>query len=153
MRFLALFVDDRGSAIEYAQERLDEVDNRITSIQRAEAVGMDIDERPTVVRSPYNQDPEGFYDIVADDWGLPEIYTVELDGDAFYTFDSELTGGFEACGVEFRRDSVLHADTLEAVTDPELRDEVERMFNRRGTESRETEATEELKKIVKQKPK
>ena len=154
MRFLDLFVQDRDSAIDYAQEMLDDVDNRITAIRRAEAVGMDIDERPTVARERFESDPESFYDEVESTWAAPEIYAVELRDDPFYVFDSDTlqsNAEFEIAGVTFTTDDVLYADSLEQVADPSVRDDVRAAYRRDNQNPRETEATEELKKIVKKK--
>jgi hypothetical protein len=150
-RFLSLFKQDPELARQYAQELLDDADDRITSIRRAEAVGMDIEEVPAVRRSRAEVDPENFYDVVSEEWSMPEIYTVEMDGDAFYVFDTRLQANFAACGIEFSHDDVLYADSLETAA-PEVAEDVRRAFGRRNQdEMRETEATETLKEIVKKK--
>jgi len=154
MRFLALFVEDRETAIQYAQEKLDAVDDRITAIRRAEAVGMDLDDRPTVAREPFESDPESFYDEVSATWDAPEIYAVELRDTPFYVFDYDTRFAGSSCeiaGVEFTPSDVLYADSLEQVTDAELADDVRSAYRRDGQNPRETEATEELKKLVKKK--
>jgi len=118
VRFLTLFEEDTELAREYAQELLDDGDDRITSIRRAENVGMDLDGIPEVYRAPADSDPENFYETVSDSWMHPEIYTVEMDGDRFYAFDTELEGAdFNVAGVRFHADSVLYADSLNAVDD------------------------------------
>lgn len=153
VRFLTLFEQDVELAREYAQDLLDSGDDRITSIRRAEEVGMDLDGIPDIYRAPADTDPENFYETVSDSWMLPEIYTVEMEGERFYTFDSDLEGGeFNAAGTRFHADSVLHANSLSPVEEPELRDDIRRALQNRGSNGRrETEATEELKKIVKKK--
>lgn len=153
MKFLDFFHQDPEIARDYAQELLDDADDRITAIQRAEEVGMDINGIPSVERSPATTDPADFYDAVSDGWHLPEIYRVEYDGEEYYTFETDLIGSFEAAGVSFGYDSVLVADSLEPV-DEALRQEVRNAFEARRTDNnRQTEATEELKKIIKKKKK
>lgn len=153
VRFLRLFEQDADLAREYAQELLDNGDDRITSIRRAEKVGMDLDGVPDIYRQPHDNDPENFYDEVSSTWSLPEIYTVEMNGESFYAFQTDLRGQFRVCGIEFSHDDVLFADSLSRVTDTELRSDVVRALNNRnrGDGRRETEATNELKKIVKKK--
>lgn len=153
VRFLTLFEQNPELAREYAQDLLDSGDDRVTSIKRAEAVGMDLDGIPEVYRAPADTDPENFYETVSDSWMHPEIYTIEMEGDRFYTFDTDLEGGdFNVAGVRFHANSVLHADSLTPVEDEELYDDVRRALANRGSDGRrETEATEELKKIVKKK--
>lgn len=152
VNFLALFKQDTELAIEYAQEKLDDGDDRITSVRRAEAIGMDLDAMPDVRREPSPNDPENFYEAVATNWMLPEIQTVELHGNEYYAFDTRLTGEFEVEGVRFNSDDILHADSLEPVTDSELRQNVQSAFRRgNGDARRETQATDELKKIIKKK--
>lgn len=151
--FLRLFEQDPDHAIQYAQEILDDGDERITSIQRAEATGMDIDEVPTVRREPSPDDPQGFYESVASRWDAPEIYLVEVDGNHYYAFETSF-GTFEVDGLEVGNGDVIYADGLDYVSDEEEARVVNQAFNRRNAESsRRTEATEELKKIVKKKKK
>lgn len=149
--FLRVFEQNTEAAIEYAQERLDAVDDRITAVRRAEAIGMDMDEVPTVSRYQSDADPEAFYETIASDWTYPEIYTIEYSDSEFYTFETRFDGEMEAEGVRFHTDDVLRADSLDPVTDPDLESEVRRALNRRGDTNRETEATEELKKVLKKK--
>lgn len=151
--FLGLFDQDPEMAIEYAQEVLDDADDRITSLRRAEAMGLDLDDQPRVAREPAEADPEEFYQTVAEDWALPEIYTVELDGQEFYSLNTDRSWfqTLEAAGVEFDPDAVIYADTLEEVNNQEVLNEVERAIHRRQEARRETEATDELKKLVKKK--
>jgi len=151
MKFLDFFHQDPEIARDYAQELLDDADDRITAIKRAEEVGMDINGIPSVERSPSQADPADFYDAVTEGWHLPEIYRVEYDGEEYYTFESDLRGSFEAGGVQFYHDSVLYADSLDEV-DEVLASEVRSAFDaRRSENNRQTEATEELKKIIKKK--
>lgn len=151
VRFLKLFDYSTEKAIEYAQEVLDEGDDRITAIKRAEAVGMDIEEVPTVERERYAGD-DSFFDMVRNTWAAPEIYHVEYLGEHYYVFDSEIDATIEAGPIEFHPEDVVRASSLEAVENDELADEVRTAFRRRNEGSpRETEATEELKKIVKKK--
>ena len=151
MKFLDFFHQDPEIARDYAQELLDDTDDRITAIQPAEAVGMDISGIPAVERSAATADPADFYEAVSDGWHLPEIYRVEYDGDEYYTFETDLVGGFEAAGVSFAHDSVLYADSLDAADEDEA-EEVRNAFDaRRSENNRQTEATEELKKIIKKK--
>jgi hypothetical protein len=152
VRFLSLFKQESELAYEYAQELLDDADERITAIKRAEAVGMDIDNMPVIERAPCPDDPEQFYEAVASEWSLPEIHYVSFNDGNFYIFESEFDATFEAAGVEFHPEEVLYADTLESVSDPQLCDDVRRAYERHGDEERRaTEATDELKKIVKKK--
>lgn len=149
-RFLRLFEQEADLAIEYAQEVLDDGDDRITSIKRAESTGMDIEDIPSISREPVS-DSEEFFQTMIDSWALPEIYQVELGGEHFYRFESEMDAELEVEGIEFETNDVLHADTLE-VANQELAEDVSRAFQRRHNESsRETDATKELKKIVKKK--
>jgi hypothetical protein len=154
VKFLRLFEQSPDAAREYAQEVLDDADDRITSVRRAEAVGMDIDSVPTVERSPYSENPEAaeFYEAVEERWTAPEIYRINHDDGTYYIFESRLEGEFEVAGVTFTDRDILRADTLEAIEDAERRDDIRRAYNRHGNdEIRETEATNELKKIVKKK--
>jgi len=150
-KFLAFFHEDPSIARDYAQELLDDADDRITAIKRAEKVGMDLAGLPTVQREPLSESQD-FYETVADGWAMPEIYQVTLDDQRFYLFDSRLDGEFEANGVGFHTDDVLWADTLNVVTESSIIDDVRRAYNTRNQdESRTTEATDELKKIMKKK--
>lgn len=154
VKFLRLFEQEPDAAVQYAQEVLDDADDRVTSIRRAEATGMDIETIPTVDRQPSEEDPENFFDAVANDWSMPEIHRVSFDGQDFYYFETELRPSyeFEADGVEFRADQILRADSLNPVQEPTLADDIERAYQHRlGDNPRETEATKELKKIVKKK--
>lgn len=152
VEFLRAFKQSPEAAQEYAQGILDDADDRITSIRRAESVGMDIDAVPSVRRAQPDCDPEGFYEEVEDTWEYPEIYLVQYEEQPYYMFESRLPGTFQVHGVEFSADSVLYADTLEQVTDDELRHELRRVYDHHGSDGiRQTEATEELKKIVKKK--
>jgi hypothetical protein len=150
-KFLAFFHEDPSIARDYAQELLDDADDRITSIKRAEKVGMDLAGIPTVQREPIPES-ESFFEAVRSGWGYPEIYQVTLDGERFYIFDSQLEGEFEVNGVSFRPSDVLWADSLDVVTDSELIDDARRAYNMRDQDGgRTTEATDELKKIMKKK--
>jgi hypothetical protein len=153
VRFLRLFEQDTEEAIRYAQEILDDADERITAVKRAEAVGIDIEGMPTIEREAAEQDPEHFYDEVSSEPFLPQIFRVDYRGTQFYTFETQMQNvDFEYAGVQFSDDSVLRADTLEHVVDESLRDDIRRALDRRGSEdTRETEATQELKKIIKKK--
>jgi hypothetical protein len=151
VKFLRLFEQSPEAAREYAQEVLDDADDRITSIKRAEAVGMDIDEVPTVERRAA-EDSQDFFETVRDSWAAPEIHTVNHDDGTFYVFESRINDTFEIEGVEFSPEDVLDATSLDPVDDRERRDDIHRAFNRYGhDETRETEATNELKEIVKKK--
>lgn len=153
-KFLRLFEGDPEWAIEYAQERLDEADDRLTSVKRAEAVGVAMEDMPVLERSMADSDPEAFYETVRDSWGAPNIYHVRYADDSFYAFESRLSGEFNVDNIVFTDDDVLRADTLEPVTDEEIREQIEVAITRDGrSDLRETEATEELKKIVKKKKK
>jgi hypothetical protein len=151
VKFLRLYEQSPDEAIQYAQELLDEGDNRITSIRRAEAIGMDLEGMPIIEREPAEEDPENFYERVADDWAAPQIYTVEYAGQTFYTFESRMDGEIEIDGVRFNTDDVLYADSLNQVSEADLADNVRRALNRRGEQRRETDATNELKKVLKKK--
>lgn len=151
-KFLRLFEQSTDMAVEYAQEVLDDADDRITAIRRAEAVGMDIDSVPVVERDAYPGDPENFFERIRNDWGYPEVYHVEYGDNNYYVFESRLEGDFEVAGVTFTPNDIVRADELTVVHDPEEHDEVRAAFERRNANvGRETEATEELKKIVKKK--
>lgn len=152
MNFLRIFEYSTETAIEYAQEVLDDADDRITAIQRAENIGMDIENIPTVERNRCPDDPIGFYDAVRSEWAAPEIYHIEYEGTSYYAFESQIDDTLEIEGVAFSPDDVLYADELTRVADSSLADEVRSAFQfRNGDATRETEATEELKKIVKKK--
>lgn len=150
-RFLRLFEQSTDAAIEYAQEVLDDADDRITAVQRAEAVGMEIEEMPEVRRRPA-EETEDFYETLENGWHFPEIYQVEYDGRSFYVLESRLSGSWEYDGFEFTADDIIYADELEIVEDEMYANEVRSAYSRSAAESsRETEATEELKKIIKKK--
>lgn len=154
VRFLRAFEQDPDEAVEYAQQVLDDADERITAIRRAEATGMDIEGVPIIERSPHEEDPEHFFEEVQEQWALPEIYHVEYGDSAFYTFNSVMDAEWEVAGVTFSENDVIRADELEHVADETLAAEVRTVFeNRRDGSSprRETDATHELKKIVKKK--
>lgn len=152
-RFLSLFEQSEELAIEYAQELLDSGDDRITSVKRAEKIGMDIEDVPQVEREPVPETAD-FFGTVREGLMYPEIHTVQHDGDFFYVLDSQhsyVTGvevGNEE--VRFSANDVLYADTLEQADD-DIGDEVMRMYNRVENTFRETEATKTLKQIVKEK--
>lgn len=151
-RFLRLFEQDTDLAIQYAQEVLDDGDDRITSIKRAEATGMHIEQIPDVRREPAPDDPENFYSEVENLWAAPEIYLVELGGTRYYTFESNIDGEFTVAGRSVSPGTVLYADSLNPVEEEETRSDVVLALQRRDAESlRETEATDELKEIVKKK--
>lgn len=149
--FLRRFEQSTDAAIEYAQEILDDGDDRITSIARAENIGMDLEGIPIIEREQAEEDPENFYSIVEDIWAAPQIYTVEYAGQTFYAFESQMDGEMEVDGVTFHTNDVLYADSLNSVEEPDLADNVRRALNRRGESRRETEATDELKKVLKKK--
>lgn len=152
--FLRAFEQSPEAAREYGQEILDEGDDRITSIRRAEAVGMDINDIPVVLREAHPDDPENFFEEVRSEWHLPEIHQVEYNGNNYYVFETDLRGTWEVSGVTFAHDSVLIADELEQVSNETVAEDVIRAFdarNRSDGPTRETEATHELKKIVKKK--
>lgn len=152
--FLRAFEQSPEAAREYGQRVLDEGDERITSILRAEAVGMDISDIPVVKREPHPEDPEHLFEEMDGVWYLPEIHQVEYNDTGYYVFDTEMEGEWEVSGVEFAHDSVLIADELEELNDPGLAEEIRRAFEARHRSdgpARETEATHELKKIVKKK--
>lgn len=152
VKFLRIFEDSPDEAVRYAQAILDEGDDRITAIKRAEAAGMDIDTVPTIEREPAPEDDYGFFEEVADRWDAPEIHHVRMDDSSFYVFDSSLDGTFEIDGHEVNPGEPVWADSINPVNDEEVSDTILRAFNRRGTsEERHTEATEELKKIIKKK--
>lgn len=151
VKFLRLFEQSPEAAREYAQEVLDDADDRITSIRRAEAVGMDIDEVPTVSREPHPES-ESFFEEVADSWHAPEVYRINRDDGDYYLFNSDMEGTLEIAGEEIRTNGVVFAGTLEPVEDSERVNDIQRSYQRHGhDEIRETEATNELKKIVKKK--
>lgn len=151
--FLRAFEQSEDAAVEYAQELLDDGDDRITAIRRAEAVGMDIEDMPEVRNAPSEDDPENFYEQVATDWSLPEIYTIHYNGNDFYFLESQMVGEIEVADTTVEANDLLFADELSPVDDPELQNEVERAYMRytSQTEHRETQATETLKDIIKKK--
>lgn len=152
-KFLTIFENSTEKAIEYAQEVLDDGDDRITSIQRAEAIGMDLDDAGRVMNEQYGGDPENFYEEVSSSWAAPEIYHVEYDDEHFYTFETNLdVDEFAISNVEFNPNEIFWAESLDPVQDDEYAEEVQRVAERvRRNNTRETEATDELKKIVKKK--
>lgn len=150
--FLRLFEQDVNTATEYAQELLDDGDDRITAIKRAEATGMDIDGIPTVSRQPSPTDPEQFYEQVSSRWSHPEVYRVSFGDTDYYVFESRMDGEFEAAGTTFNTDDVLYASTLERVQNETIAEDARNAFQQRESANpRQTEATEELKKIIKKK--
>lgn len=152
VEFLRAFEQSPDAAREYAEGVLEDADDRLTSLRRAESVGMDIEDVPIVRREQPECDPEQFFATVESEWYYPEIYAMEYNDTTFYLFESRLQGTFEVEGVEFSPSDVLYADSLNPVDDSSTRAEVNRAYNRRGSEGmRETEATEELKKLVKKK--
>lgn len=151
-RFLRLFEQDTDLAIQYAQEVLDDGDDRITSIKRAEATGMHIEDIPDVRREPAPEDPENFYSEVESEWAAPQIYLVEIGGERYYAFDSNIDGEFEVNGITVQPNTALYVDSLNRVQDQDVEEDVVLALQRRDAESlRETEATDELKEIVKKK--
>lgn len=152
MRFLDLFDEDPDLARQYAQEILDSGDDRLTAVRRADATGMDLTGEPTVAQEPANSDPEEFYETVANEWAAPNIYTVRVEDSEFYLLDSDLNGEVPVNGEQVPANSVLYADTIDPVEDEALLDDVRTAFQRRhASNNRETEATEELKKVIKKK--
>lgn len=150
VKFLRIFETSPEEAVRYAQAVLDSGDDRVTAIKRAEAVGMDIERVPQVGREPVADDG-GFYQEVAERWDAPQIYRVSLDEDDYYAFESDFNGTFEVDGVEVGSDVVVHAETQTPLEGNEA-DEVLRAFTSRNSQQeRETEATHELKKIIKKK--
>lgn len=152
--FLRAFEQSTDAAIEYAQEVLDNGDDRITSIKRAEKVGMDIENVPTVERRQDPNDPENFYERVVNAWHLPEIRRVEHQDTGFYILESSNydDGTFMFDGIPVPANGILYADSLEPVEDDVLRQEVNSILNRgSGQSRRETEATNQLKEIIKKK--
>lgn len=150
VKFLRLFEQDTEAAIQYAQEILDSGDDRVTSIRRAEAVGMDIEDMPAFRRSPFEESEE-FFEEVRDSWSLPEIWHVSCDDGEFYLFQSRLDTEFSVNGVEFRPDDILYADSLDHVSDEELHSTIRKSFARRNESTNETEATQVVKDIIKKK--
>lgn len=157
IRFMRLFEQDPDNAIEYGQELLNNGDERLTSIKRAEEVGMDIETRPTVVREPAENDPDEFFQRVEGVWELPEIYHIvmpsaDVDAEHFYAFDSRLNTTFQVGNVTANPDAVLYADTLEPVEDESVADEIRRSLNTRNRGApRKTAATDVVKDAVKKK--
>lgn len=152
-KFLRAFEQSPEAAREYGQRVLNDADDRITSILRAEAVGMDIGDIPLVNREPHPDDPENFYEEVASRSWLPEIHQVEYGSEHYYVFDTQMEGSWEVADVTFSHDDVIIASELEIPEDPVV-EEVRRAYdvtNRADGPERETEATHELKKIVKKK--
>lgn len=157
IRFLRLFEQDPDNAIEYGQELLNEGDERLTSVKRAEAVGMDMEATPTVIREGADEDPEDFFQRVRNTWELPEIYhivmpDVDTDTEHFYAFDSRLNTTFQVGNVTATPHDVLYADTLEPVEESEIAEEIRRSLNARNRGSpRKTAATEVVEDAVKKK--
>lgn len=149
-RFLALFEREPEQAREYAQELLNDGDGRITSIKRAEAIGIDIDEQPVVESSPIPETEELFRTL--DNAPVyPDVVTVRHDDGDFYVTESDFHGTFDVQGNPVPANGVVDARTLDVVSD-ELAEDVVRVMQRHDTnELRTTEATDELKKIVKKK--
>jgi hypothetical protein len=113
---------------------------------------MDIDAVPTVERSPATDSTADFFETVANSWSAPTIHTVNLDGESFYLFESRMDGEFGVDGMRIHTDDILYAHDLDPVEDEQLRERVQQGFVRNNSdEVRETEATDELKKIVKKK--
>lgn len=152
VEFLERFFADTDDAIQFAQEVLDEGDERITAIKRAEAVGMDIESMPEISRDTARTDTSDFFYHVQESFHTPDIFYVQFDDGEFYQLDSSLSGEVEIQGETYSANGVIWADSLEPVTDEERRDEVQRAFQNQARENqRETEATEELKKVLKKK--
>jgi hypothetical protein len=148
--FLHYFEQDPDLAIEYAQDVLDSADDRITSIQRAEAVGMGLEDMPSVHREPPTDGDRDWFETVAGSARYPRIYTIEYQGDTFFAFNSDIQTTVEIAGIEFNpQEDVLWADDVEPVDDTDYAEEIQRAFAQNGSEQRETDATKELKKIVK----
>lgn len=149
-KFLYIFEADPDVAIQYAQELLDDGDERITAIKRAEAVGMDIDNVPSVTRAEAPDDPENFYSKVADSWHLPTIHRVRTEGTDYYILESEIEDTFKVSGIEFSDGDVLYADSLEHADSAES-NRIWRAYQQRSENTRHTAATDELTKIIKKK--
>lgn len=154
-KFLRAFEQSVDAAIEYGQEVLDDGDDRITAIKRAEAVGMDIETMPEVRQEPSPDDPENFYETISNSWMYPDVYRVDHDGEQFYVLRSDMSGELTVpvLDMQIPVNGVLYADSLENVDDPATREDVERAFERHfgGDGQRETEATHQLKEIIKKK--
>lgn len=149
MEFLVRFHEDIELGVQYAQEVLDSGTNEITSIKRAEMVGMEFDDDAEIARAPAPESAE-FYEHVEERPWLPEIHRVGMDGRTFYLFDTRLQGTFEAGGVQFDHDDVLNARTLEPVDDA-LEGEIRSAYRSYGEQTNRTPATDYVKDVVKKK--
>jgi len=137
MRFIEL-LKTRGPAFagEYAKTLVDHAHESLTSVQRAEAIGLitrfEQDEDVIIDRSPSEVSEEAgeFFIEVRSNAYRPYIYRAvipsrEDDGDdsefyVLYTDNYEGEEGFEDLGVRYDSVDVINAHTMQAVDDEEL---------------------------------
>lgn len=153
--FLRLFEQDPDAAATYAKDLLQDGDERITSIRRAEEIGLVVRDMNEILRTPF-EDSESFFHEIEEDPGTPKIYRASLNDGEYYLFDTELSSeiGYEVSGTSFTASDILRADTLECVEDSELENTIERAYEEYCRETRvnnENENTDYLKEIVKKK--
>lgn len=157
-RFLTLLEQDPDEATRYAQERLDAADDRITSLRRAEVIGIDVEDIPDVRARPYDDDPDFFREL-SDEWAAPEIYYVEVpggdfDADEYFVTESQMAGEVSTLGYEVDANGVYYgdSDSLTPVEDPEIERRVRAALERyRSGSISQSEATDEVKKALKKK--
>jgi len=135
MEFMdTLASDGIDEARSFARGLVDDLDPRLTSVKRAEAIGIadQLDEieqsgpSVDVGRRPAGPGPSReFYHSVYTASDMPYIYTTEVDNQTMYVMTSEnytpADNPFEADGIEFQYDSVLDVESLTPVEDDEVR--------------------------------
>ena len=153
--FLRLFEQNPDAAATYAKELLENGDERITSIRRAEEIGLVVRDMNEILRTPF-EESESFFHEIEEDLAAPEIYRASIEDGEYYLFDTELSSEieYEVRGARFTSSDVLRADTLERIEDSELEQTVESAYRQYCNETQvqnENENTDYLKEIVKKK--
>lgn len=129
VEFLRRFLDDPDDAKRFARRHVESGDSTLTSVRRAEAIGIgeSTDEELedfTVRRSPHLESSEFFWDVYESP-ETPYIYQVRIRGEPYYAFQSprELSGGeertYEVRGIEYDTDTILDASNLDDIGDDE----------------------------------
>ena len=161
-RFLKLFAYDEDVAEEYAKHVLRTREDEITSIIRAQVIGIptDFESLPLVSQSSAPES-ESFFERIDSTMNTPRIYRVTIDGRDYYAFEAQqdqaddrwMVGGFGTPVIEFDSETVIHADTLELCEEPDEREEVIEAITDRDSclnhdEIKETPATKTLKDVM-----
>jgi hypothetical protein len=149
--FLKLFIEDSpASAKEYVFDLFEREETVLTSVQRADAVGLDQVGSTELTRDPHPQS-EDYFTTIQDDSDAPRIYHVRHPDGRYYAFESSQNTVFQdPRGRMCDRDTVVEADTLQRVygsTAELIRDVV----SNDGYHPTESAATDLLKEVSKKK--